>query len=632
MSRSSTKIDYRALDLKVGLEIHVQLDSKRKLFCECPPVIRNDPPHFRIVRRLRPTLSELGEVDPAALWEFRKRRVYIYEGYYDTTCLVELDEEPPHDPDPYSLETAILVAKMFNAKVFDELYVMRKIVIDGSNVSGFQRTILVAHDGLADFFGYKVPIWTIALEEDAARKIEETEQYVVYRLDRLGIPLIEISTGPLSYSPQEIAEIAAYIGYSIKLTGRAKRGIGTVRQDLNVSIRGGAKTEIKGVPDLSLIPKVIEYEVLRQLNLLRIRDELLNRGVKSEDITPDVIDVTDVFTNTRSGIIRKVVEQGGKVLALRLPEGFRGLLGFEVQPGRRFGTELADYVRAWTWLKGIIHSDELPGYGITRDEVAKIEEKLGGKPFILIAGVSEQDLSDAVDVLVKRLRYALVGVPEETRAANPDGTTRFMRPRPGSARMYPETDLRPVITIEIVKRVENVQVETIDRRVERYVSLGTSRELALQIVKTPYADLADRLIEKYRDAVNPSVILSTFTTILKSLQKEGVDISKLTEEIFDELFSLLARGIIVKEAIPDILKECAKSGAKPSEVVEKLGLRRLSFEEVLERVRQIVEKSGVRDENKLLGMCMRELRGKAEVEDVRRAIRTVLSVVSQGGC
>ncbi len=166
-------IDYRAVGLKVGLEIHVQLNTGRKLFCNCPPIVRNDEPHFRVIRRLRPSMSELGEVDPAAIWEFRKHRTFVYEGYYDTTCLVELDEEPPHDPDPDSLEVALAVAMMFNAKIFDEVYVMRKTVIDGSNTSGFQRTMLIAHDGLAKFFDYKVPIQTIALEEDAARKIEE---------------------------------------------------------------------------------------------------------------------------------------------------------------------------------------------------------------------------------------------------------------------------------------------------------------------------------------------------------------------------------------------------------------------------------------------------------------------------
>ncbi len=619
------KPDYKTLGVKVGLEIHVQLDSPRKLFCECPTVIRNDPPHFRIVRRLRPTLSELGTVDPAALWEFRKRKTYIYEGYYDTTCLVEIDEEPPHDPDPFSLETAIMIAKMFNAKVFDELYVMRKIVIDGSNVSGFQRTILIAHDGLATFFNYKVPIWTIALEEDAARKIEETETYIVYRLDRLGIPLVEISTGPLSYTPHEIAEIAACIGYSIKLTGRAKRGIGTVRQDLNVSIEKGAKTEIKGIPDLSLIPKIIEYEVIRQINLLKITEELKNRGVKEEDISEDYVDVTEVFTNTKSNMLKKIIKSGGKIVALKLPEGFRGILGFEVQPGRRFGTELADYVRAWTYLKGIIHSDELPGYGITVDEVKKIYEKTGDRPFIIIAGLNDYELYDAIDVLVKRLKYALVGVPEETRAANPDGTTRFMRPRPGSARMYPETDLRPINTRKIVIEVEKMRIETIDKRVERYVSMGVSRELATQAVKSPHSELIDRLIEKYGHKVSPSIIISTVLITLKNLQKEGVDVSKITEEVLEQCIDLLANDVIVKEAIPEILREVARTGLLPSQVVDKLNMRKLRYEEVFEKIRSIIEKLNISDVNKLIGICMRELRGRADINDVKRAITQLIA-------
>ncbi|MCG2892536.1 MAG: Glu-tRNA(Gln) amidotransferase subunit GatE, partial [Vulcanisaeta sp.] len=409
-------MDYRAVGLKVGLEIHVQLNTGRKLFCNCPPVIRNDEPHFRIVRRLRPSMSELGEVDPAAMWEFRKHKVFIYEGYYDTTCLVELDEEPPHEPDPEALEVALAVAQMFNAKVFDEVYVMRKIVIDGSNTSGFQRTILIAHDGLAKFFDYKVPIQTIALEEDAARKIEERGDAVVYRLDRLGIPLIEVSTGVLTYSPQEIMEIAYYIGHSIKMTGKAKRGLGTVRQDINVSINNGAKTEIKGVPDLSLIPKVIEYEVQRQLNLLAIRDELRSRGVREDWFVKDFVDVTDIFSNTKSNVLRRVIDAGGRVVAVKTP-GLRGILGREVQPGRRFGTELADRVRAWTSLSGLIHSDELPGYGITAEEVSKVSSRLGVDSFILLAGNNDKDLVDAVDVIINRIREALHGVPEETRAA-----------------------------------------------------------------------------------------------------------------------------------------------------------------------------------------------------------------------
>lgn len=223
-------------------------------------------------------------------------------------------------------------------------------------------------------------------------------------------------------------EVAYYIGHSIKMTGKAKRGLGTVRQDVNVSIEGGAKTEIKGVPDLSLIPKVIEYEVQRQLNLLAIRDELIKRGVKEDWFVKDFVDVTDIFSATKSNIIRKVIDGGGRVIAIKTP-GLKGILGREVQPNRRFGTELADRVRVWTSLSGLIHSDELPGYGITAEEVSKVSSRLGVDSFILLAGTSDRDLVDAVDVIVDRIREALHGVPEETRAANPDGTTRFMRPR-----------------------------------------------------------------------------------------------------------------------------------------------------------------------------------------------------------
>ncbi|MGC8606436.1 MAG: Glu-tRNA(Gln) amidotransferase subunit GatE [Vulcanisaeta sp.] len=614
-------VDYRAVGLKVGLEIHVQLNTGRKLFCNCPPVVRNDEPHFRVVRRLRPSMSELGEVDPAAVWEFRKHRTFIYEGYYDTTCLVELDEEPPHDPDPESLEVALAVAMMFNAKIFDEIYVMRKTVIDGSNTSGFQRTMLIAHDGLAKFFDYKVPIQTIALEEDAARKIEERGDTVVYRLDRLGIPLIEISTGILTYSPQEIMEVAYYIGHSIKMTGKAKRGLGTVRQDVNVSIEGGAKTEIKGVPDLSLIPKVIEYEVQRQLNLLAIRDELIKRGVKEEWFVKDFVDVTDIFSSTKSNLIRRVLDGGGKVIAIKTP-GLRGILGREVQPNRRFGTELADRVRVWTSLSGLIHSDELPGYGITAEEVSKVSSRLGVDSFILLAGTNDKDLNDAVDVVIDRIKEALHGVPEETRAANPDGTTKFMRPRPGAARMYPETDLRPIrVTPEMIEKAKLLIPEPIESRVSRYVSYGMSRELAMQVIRSPYYDLIDYLIEEFQGKVSATLIANTLVNTLKSLQRDGVDLSFITEEHLKSLFNALAINMITKEAVPDIIKAWSKEPNKDINIVIKeLGLLRMSYEEVKKVVFEMAKELNIKDKDKLLKVLMKDLRGKADPNDILRAI------------
>lgn len=603
------KLDYRALGLKSGLEIHIQLNTRRKLFCECPPVLRDDEPHFRVARRLYVALSELGAVDPAAAWEVRKQRAYVYEGYRDTTCLVELDEEPPHMPDEEALATAVATAKIFNAKPYDEIYVMRKIVVDGSNTSGFQRTMLVAHDGRAKILGYDIGVDTIALEEDAARKIKEEGKVVYYRLDRLGIPLVEISTSPMSYEPQEVEEVAWIIGYSVKVTGRAKRGIGTVRQDVNVSIAGGAKTEIKGVPQLDLIPKVIEYEVLRQLNLLKIKEELNNRGAPQPEGGP--VDVTAVFANTRSKILRRVLDQGGAVYAVKAP-GFQKLLGFEVQPGRRFGSELADYVRAWTELGGLIHSDELPGYGITADEVRELEQRLGVNAFILLSGADRRELEEAARVVVERMREAFRGVPEETRAANPDGTTRFMRPRPGAARMYPETDLPPIkITFEIEKKAEEIASRNLEAELNKLTSLGVNRDMAVRLIKSPWLDYFEDYISKYK--VPPTLIASILLNTARALSREGVDV---TPEKIESVLKALEAGAITKEAVEEVLR-AMKEGEDALDAAKRLGLIRMPYEEVKKIVEQLVKEVGP---DKALREAMRRYRGRVDASDVAKAL------------
>jgi len=603
-------MDYKALGLKVGLEIHIQLNTRRKLFCHCPPVLRDDEPHFRLERRLHISLSELGAVDPAVVWEVRKRRRYVYEGYRDTTCLVELDEEPPHLPDEEALVTALGVAKMFNAKPFDELHVMRKIVVDGSNVSGFQRTILVAYGGRAKILGYDIGVETIALEEDAARKMGEEGKAVIYRLDRLGIPLIEIATEPMSYTPQQVEEVAWIIGYSVKITGRARRGVGTVRQDVNVSIAGGAKTEIKGVPDLSLIPKVIEYEAQRQVNLLKIAEELKKRDVASVELS--TVDVTDVFSNTKSKLVKRVLEAGGQVVAVKAP-GFRKLLGFEVQPGRRFGTELADYVRAWTELGGLLHSDELPGYGISADEVRAVEQRVGVDSYVLLMGVEEAELEEAARVVVDRLNAALRGVPEETRGANPDGTTRFLRPRPGAARMYPETDLPPIkVTFELLKRAEEVAKVSLEGKIAELMSMGLSKDLALRLVKSPHLEKFEEFVARFK-SLPPQLIASIMLNTAKALAREGVEVS---EEKLASVFEALENKVITKEAVEDVLR-AMKPGESAAEVAKRLGLVRLPFEEVRKIVEEVAKEVG---KEKALGEVMRRYRGRVDAEDVRRAL------------
>jgi len=454
------RVDYEEVGLKVGLEIHQQLATTTKLFCSCPAELSEED-HYGFERRLRPTRSEMGEVDVAALFEWRRGRVYEYQAPHGHSCLVEADEEPPHPINREAVVIAMAIAKALNSWIVDEVHVMRKVVIDGSNTSGFQRTAIIALGGHIEVEGKKYGIETIVVEEDASRKLGEKGSRVLYRLDRLGIPLIEIATSPDIHTPEEAYKVALAIGRLLRLTGKVRRGLGTIRQDLNISIRGGAKTEIKGVQKLELIPKVVAYEVQRQLRLLEIRDELKRRGVKEEDLAKvKPVDVTDLFKSTKSKVVKRALSSGGRVYALKLP-GFHGLLGKELVPGRRFGTELADYARFWGGVGGLFHSDELPAYGIDKGEVDRVYEALGARrgfdAFVLIAD-EENRVLKALEAVLERAKHALRGVPEETRAALPDGTTRYMRPRPGSARMYPETDIPPLeVTPEMHEEAEKLK-------------------------------------------------------------------------------------------------------------------------------------------------------------------------------
>ncbi len=276
-------LDYKKLDFKCGLEIHKQLET-HKLFCNCPSFV-NDPnkPDIIIKRKLRSVAGETGTLDIAAEYEKSKNKIFIYEACSTSSCLVELDEEPPHPINQHAIDIALEIALLLNAKIVDEIQIMRKTVIDGSNTSGFQRTSLIALNGYVETSKGKVGIPEIYLEEEAAKKIKEDEKTVTYKLDRLGVPLVEIKTDSTIKDPEHAKEIAALIGMILKSTGKVKSGLGTIRQDVNISIMNKARTEIKGFQDLRSIPKVIENEVKRQLSLIERNEELKNEVRKAED-------------------------------------------------------------------------------------------------------------------------------------------------------------------------------------------------------------------------------------------------------------------------------------------------------------------------------------------------------------
>ena len=275
------QLNYQQLGFRCGLEVHQQLEGK-KLFCSCPTLNSDKEPDIKFERKLKAVAGETGDIDVAAEFEMLKNKKIIYEANSEDVCIVEIDDEPPHELNKQALETTIKVALILNAKIVDEIQVMRKTVVDGSNVSGFQRTALVAMDGFIDTSLGKVKIPTICLEEEAAQKLEEGKDFVKYRLDRLGIPLIEIATSADIKSPEHAKEAAGHIGMILRSVEGVKRGLGTIRQDVNISIREGARTEIKGFQDLKSIPKVIEYEVKRQLDAVKHDRELKKEVRKAE--------------------------------------------------------------------------------------------------------------------------------------------------------------------------------------------------------------------------------------------------------------------------------------------------------------------------------------------------------------
>ncbi|WP_324735639.1 Glu-tRNA(Gln) amidotransferase subunit GatE [Thermococcus sp. SY098] len=625
------ELNYKEIGLKVGLEIHRQLDTK-KLFSPVPSELHEEV-DFTFQRRLRPTMSELGEIDQAALEEFKKGKTYVYEGNYKFSDLVYMDEEPPHMPDEEALRVALQIAYLLNATPVDEVHFMRKIVIDGSNVSGFQRTAIIAMNGKVDTPWGSVGIPTICLEEDAARIIEREDGKVIYRIDRLGIPLVEIATTPDIHHPEQAKVVAKYIGDALRATRKVKRGLGTIRQDLNVSIKGGARIEIKGVQELDMIPIIIEREVMRQLNLLKIRDELKKRGADEEDLKEEFYDVTDIFENTQSKIIARAIKKGGKVLALKLPK-FRGLIGYEIQPGRRLGTEMAD--RAKKYVKGIFHIDELPNYGITQEEVDAIIERLGlgeQDAFVLVAA-EEEIAKKALREVLQRAKEALYGVPEETRRALPDGNTQYMRPLPGKARMYPETDIPPIlITKEMKGEILANLPELPQAKVERYVrEFKIDKSLAKTLVDDERDELFEELIEM---GVKPSLAASILVVVLKGLKKE-VPIDNITDKHIKEAFKLYLDNKIAKEAFEEIFKELALHPEKSAfQVAEEKGLTLLSPEEVEKIIDEIIQQNidvikakGMGAMGMLMGRAMAKLRGKADGKLVSQLVRKKIQELS----
>jgi glutamyl-tRNA(Gln) amidotransferase subunit E len=628
--------------LKVGLEIHQQLDTKNKLFCNCEIVDATEH-DFTFKRNLRPTRSEMGSYDQAALFESKKIKIIKYQSSRNSNCLIESDEEPPVEVNTEALEVVLTLCLALHCTVEDELHVMRKIVIDGSNTTGFQRTILVGRDGFLDVEGIRVGVQSICLEEDAARIINEQnkdndESNKIYSLDRLGIPLIEIALEPISNSPTFVTILAQTVGRLLRSTKKVTRGIGSIRQDVNISVDNGPVVEIKGVQQLSQLALIIDYESKRQDGLNQIAKKLTERNINQSEFIGTVTDVTDLLRNSSSKVLKRILTDDSKIIAFVL-HGFNGILSFEPYPGIRLGKELGDLVKSYG-IGGIFHSDELPNYGISIDDVQSISSVLRmnkNDAFILVGG-SITLLNTVLFELFNRITKSFSGVVPETRYVRIDGITAFSRPRPGSSRMYPETDI-PYISIDdntmkglskLIPQPWDVVIEQISKKYD------INKTLAENIFDSQYFILFEKIISQ--TSISPSFIISKLTEDLVSLERDGYDTSILTEDVLFYLFMQLNYSRISKESVPIIIEKLLKKEVDDvEEVIRSFGTDSLTEEfvddtisRIISENKKVISEKGLDAVGLLMGRCMEILRGKIDGEKVNKKLMTKLINYIQG--
>ncbi len=470
-------MDYKSLGLKAGLEIHQQLDTG-KLFSQCDSELIKDAPDSIVKRKLRAMTGESGKIDIAAEFETNKNLTYVYEVHNSNTSLIETDEEPPVLINSNALEIIYSVCRLLNCNIIPFVQVMRKTVVDGSNTSGFQRTCLVGTDGYVETSKGKVSIDSVILEEDSARRVAEDKTSVTYRLDRLGIPLIEITTGPDMRDPEHIRETAEKIGMILRSTGKVKRGLGTIRQDVNISISGGGRVELKGVQEIKEINKIVDTEIERQ------KDEL------------------------------------------------------------------------------------------------SMNRKVGG----------------------------------EVRNVKSDGTSKFLRPMPTSARMYPETDL-PIIRTDF-KKINSMKLpELISSKIVRYQKSGLNEELSMMMANSSRSNIFDKILET---KINPTLIATTLLSTSKEIKRKlKLDSWNFPDKFYIDMFSLLSESKITKDSLPEIMERFTKG-----ETLEDISkdYKPISDSELKKLVSEIVKENSNIPQGALIGKAMSQLAGRADGKKVAKLI------------
>ena len=583
---------FRKLGFKCGLEIHQQLDTEKKLFCRCKAVIHRDEPTAEILRHMRPTLSELGEYDGTALMEFKTKKNIIYQLYDDTVCTYEMDDTPPFSLNQQALDISLGIGLLLNCSIVNEIHISRKQYLDGSIPTGFQRTGIIGVEGWIPYKNRKIGIIQLGLEEDACREISDIGHTIIFKTDRLSIPLVEVVTYPDMQTPTEVAEVAELIGRLLRSTGKVRRGLGSVRQDINVSINGGTRVELKGVPKLQYIAEAVANEATRQKALLDIRDELRLRGITEDTFQSEFKDITPMFKNSRCEHFRKVIKNKGKIYGMVL-RVFAGILDKPVQPGKTFSDEIAGRVRVIACLDAmpnIVYDNHFEEFGLSSKEIVNLKETFDAKStdtIVLVWG-DERDVRTAVKEIKIRAVDATNGVPSETRQVFPDGTNDFERILPGPDRMYPDTDSPPTpILEEQLDSIRKALPERIWDYEKRLNELGLPGVLVRSLAISRYKTLFDQIVQNLD--VNPILVAVTLEEKLKSLRRKGKNVDSIRTEKIYQLFQMLIENKFSKEAISPILGFLADNSDKTmKQTIIELELKPMFIEELHSVVDKVI--------------------------------------------
>lgn len=620
-----TEADYQMVGFKSGLEIHQQLFTDKKLFCHCPAGIYSDNYHAEILRHMRPTLSELGVYDGTALMEFKTKKEIIYRINRNTVCTYEMDDTPPFLINENALDIALGIGMLYNCKLVDELHIARKQYLDGSIPTGFQRTAIYAVDGWIPYKDRTVKIVQMSIEEDSCREVSDQFHTRTYLTDRLGMPLIETVTGPDMRTPYEVAEVGWICAKLVRSTHKVRRGIGAARQDVNVSVEGGTRVEIKGVPKIGMIPLLTHNEAMRQWNLLRLREELRKRGITTETFLAKDYDITSLIKKPHYVPLKNAVESKLKIRCIVL-KGFKDLLRWQTQTDTYFSKEISDRVRViacLTTIPNLIHSDSRTDT-ITSSDWLKIKKHVEAtdEDTIIIVWANDEDIQTAVNEIIIRAKEATIGIPSETRQALSDGTNGFERILPGADRMYPDTDLPPKkIAEERINAIKTWLPEQFWKRKEWYRKLKIPADTIDELSISKYTELFKKAVNEWNiNPVNAAVILIQYP---KRLSRSSYVIDSIDEKMMSSILKAYADKRLTYDFILRAMKISSELGMFVDEIIpqpmsdDELEKEIVLAEQKMQGMEFVKEKNA---NSILMGILMSKLRGRISAKKVSQKV------------